>query len=328
MLFVDNREITDPRVNLALEEHLLRHLATDQELLLFYINEPSIIIGRNQNAVEEINCEYVNAHGVHVVRRLSGGGAVYHDLGNLNFSFIAPNHPENVLNFKKFNGPVIRVLNDLGVPAELGARNDILAGGRKISGNAQFVAGKRMYSHGTLLLNSDLSRVNEALNVKPAKYESKGVKSVRSRVANISEFLSAPLSMSEFTQALLRGIFGEGDIPEYPLSEEDWQAIEKLADERYRRWEWNFGHSPDFNVERTHRFVLGRVEARFDVHEGLIRGAKLCGDFFGREDVAELESELIGTRYERASVERLLSGVDLSRYISGMTSQDFLELFC
>lgn len=172
MWFVDNEKVTDPRVNLAIEEHLLRTFDTEEDILLFYINQPSIIIGRNQNTIEEINQEYVEKNGIIVVRRLSGGGAVYHDLGNLNFSFITQNQAENIHNFRKFTAPVIEVLRKMGVPAELSGRNDIVVDGRKISGNAQYIAGRRMVSHGTLLLNSDLEQVVEALNVKASKIES------------------------------------------------------------------------------------------------------------------------------------------------------------
>jgi lipoate-protein ligase A len=186
MLFVDNENQNDASINLAIEEYLIRNIALEDEILLFYINGPSIIIGRNQNTVEEINVDHVRANDIKVVRRLSGGGAVYHDLGNLNFSFIAPNSTDNFHNFRKFTQPVIDVLQAMGVPAELSGRNDIVVAGRKISGNAQYVSGPRMVSHGTLLWNTKLNVVAESLRVKQAKIESKGIKSVRSRVANIT----------------------------------------------------------------------------------------------------------------------------------------------
>src|SRR6185437_10719137 len=190
MLFVDNRDVTDARLNLALEEHVLRNRVEDDDLLLFYVNAPAIIIGRNQNTIEEIDPDVVAARGIRVVRRISGGGAVYHDLGNLNFSFMTRDVSGRFNRYDRFNGPVVDVLRDLGVPAELSGRNDILAGGRKISGNAQFATADRMFSHGTLLFDSNLDDVTAALRPRPGKVESKGVKSIRSRVANISEFLN------------------------------------------------------------------------------------------------------------------------------------------
>src|SRR3712207_6001324 len=195
MLFIDNRGITDARVNLALEEYVFRNKPAAEDCLLFYVNAPAIIIGRNQNTAEEIDADVVAARGIRVVRRVSGGGAVYHDLGNLNFSFMTPDVSGRFSRYDHFTRPVVETLRAVGVPAELGGRNDILAGGRKISGNAQFATPSRMFSHGTLLLDSDLEAVTAARRPKPGKVESKGVKSIRSRVANIAEFLPEPLAV-------------------------------------------------------------------------------------------------------------------------------------
>ncbi len=328
MWFVDNEKVTDPRVNLAIEEHLLRTFDTEEDILLFYINQPSIIIGRNQNTIEEINQEYVEKNGIIVVRRLSGGGAVYHDLGNLNFSFITQNQAENIHNFRKFTAPVIEVLREMGVPAELSGRNDIVVDGRKISGNAQYIAGRRMVSHGTLLLNSDLEQVVEALNVKASKIESKGIKSVRSRVANICEFLPEPVDMETFRLRLLHGIFGGAEnVRQYHLTREDWDNIHRLTAERYGTWEWNYGHSPAFNVQKTQRFAMGEIDARIDVERGMIRSVIFYGDFIGEKDSAELAEKLTGVRYERSSLETALQGVDLSRYFAGLSLPEFLDFF-
>jgi lipoate---protein ligase len=326
MLFVDNENATDPFLNLALEEHLLRNVEADEDILLFYINEPSIIIGRNQNTLEEINHPYVQSKGIHVVRRLSGGGAVYHDLGNLNFSFITTNARENIQNFRKFTAPVIKVLQSLGIPAELGGRNDILVHGRKISGNAQYVAGQRMVSHGTLLYESDLSQVVEALNVKMTKIESKGIKSVRSRVANISEFMDEPLDVLAFRRRLLEGIFeGKNPIPQYELTGSDWEAAHKLAYEHYRSWEWNYGRSPAFNVHKVQRFSVGEIEARIDVSHGTIRSIKFYGDFLGLGDVRELEDRLSGARYDPHALKAILEAVDISVYFGGVDREVFIR---
>ena len=211
MLYVDNRGITDARLNLALEEHVLRNRVENDDLLLFYVNAPAIIIGRNQNTIEEINADVVNNRGIRVVRRISGGGAVYHDLGNLNFSFMTRDVSARFNRYDLFNQPVVEVLRSLGVPAEIGGRNDILAEGRKISGNAQFATAGRMFSHGTLLLDSNLDDVTAALRPKPGKVESKGVKSIRSRVANIAEFLREPIGVTELRDRILERIFGTSD---------------------------------------------------------------------------------------------------------------------
>jgi len=325
MIFVDNQNNFDPRINLAIEEHLLRTLDTEDDILLFYINQPSIIIGRNQNTLEEINHEYVENNGVHVVRRLSGGGAVYHDFGNLNFSFISNYSRDNFKNFKKFTGPVIEVLRSMGVPAELSGRNDILVEGRKISGNAQYTTSRRMYSHGTLLLDTNLEHLVASLNVKMSKIESKGIKSVRSRVANISEYLNEKMDTVTFRKRLLEGIFnGSSTIPEYKLSDEDWKAIRKLFDERYSTWEWNYGHSPDFNVKKVERFPFGEVEARIDVHKGIIQALKIYGDFQGEGDIQDIENALVGVRFDRASMDEALKGLPVDRYFGGFSTEEFL----
>ena len=327
MIFIENEGITDPRINLALEEYALRNFGESDDYLLFYINGPSIIIGRNQNTLEEINDEYVRENGIHVVRRMSGGGAVYHDEGNLNFSFITNYKKENLHNFKKFTKPVIQVLKQMGVDAEMSGRNDILAEGRKISGNAQFSTGKRMFSHGTLLFNSDLEEVTRALEVKMSKIESKGHKSVRSRVANISEFLNDKLSVSEFRQRLLDGLYRERDNFEaYHLTDDEWKAVHDLRDEKYGNWDWNFGRSPDFNIQRSKRFPVGEIDLRLDVEKGHIKNLKIYGDFFGREPVDEIEEMLKDVRYEPSDIEIALNGIEIQEYFGDVEKAEFLDL--
>ncbi|MBD7965551.1 lipoate--protein ligase [Fictibacillus norfolkensis] len=327
MLFIDNENITDPRVNLAIEEFALKHLDINETYLLFYINEPSIIIGKNQNTVEEINADYVRDEGIHVVRRLSGGGAVYHDLGNLNFSFITKDDGNSFHDFKKFTDPVVKALNKLGVNAELSGRNDILADGKKISGNAQFSTKGRMFSHGTLLFDSEIENVVSALNVRMDKIESKGIKSIRSRVTNIREHLDEDMTMEEFKQTLLTYLFEEFDsIPKYELTESDWEEIRKISRERYANWDWNYGKSPKFNVELSNRFAAGSVDIRLHIVKGIIQESKIFGDFFGVGDVSDIENKLNGVRYDREAIEEVLGDLDLSHYFGNVTRQEFLDL--
>lgn len=327
MLFIDNKGITDPRINLAIEEYALKNLDINDTYLLFYINEPSIIIGKNQNTIEEINTDYVEKHGIHVVRRLSGGGAVYHDLGNLNFSFITKDDGESFHNFRKFTEPVIAALKRLGVNAELSGRNDILAGGRKISGNAQFSTKGRMFSHGTLLFNSEMEHVVSALKVKKDKIESKGIKSIRSRVTNISEFLTEKITIQEFRSLLLNSIFeGKEEIPQYVLSAQDWEKINQLSKERYQNWEWNYGKSPRFNVQHSHRFPVGQIDVRFEVNKGIIENCKIYGDFFGVGDVSEIENKLKNIRYEKKELEKALQDINIPYYFGNISKEDFLRL--
>jgi len=327
MLFIDNKGITDPRINLAIEEYALKNLDINETYLLFYINEPSIIIGKNQNTIEEINTEYVESNRIHVVRRLSGGGAVYHDLGNLNFSFITKDDGESFHNFRKFTEPVVAALRNLGVNAELSGRNDLEVNGRKISGNAQFSTKGRMFSHGTLLLNSEMDHVVSALKVKKEKIESKGIKSVRSRVANISEFLTENLDIQEFRSLILKFIFeGLDEIPEYVLTEADWEKIHQLSKERYQNWEWNYGRSPKFNLQHSHRFPVGSIDVRLEVNKGIVEHCKIYGDFFGVGDVSEIENRLKGLRYEKNAIEKALSEVDTTYYFGNVSNEEFINL--
>ncbi|OOE12978.1 lipoate--protein ligase [Fictibacillus arsenicus] len=327
MLFIDNENITDPRVNLAIEEFALKHLDINETYLLFYINEPSIIIGKNQNTVEEINAEYVRDQGIHVVRRLSGGGAVYHDLGNLNFSFITKDDGNSFHDFKKFTDPVVKALKKLGVNAELSGRNDILADGKKISGNAQFSTKGRMFSHGTLLFDSEIENVVSALNVRMDKIESKGIKSIRSRVTNIREHLDEDMTMEEFKETLLTYLFEEFDsVPKYELTENDWTEIRKISRERYANWDWNYGKSPKFNVELSNRFAAGSIDIRLHIVKGIIQESKIFGDFFGVGDVSDIENKLNGIRYDREEIEKVLEDIDLKHYFGNVSRQEFLDL--
>lgn len=328
MLFIDNKGITDPTINLAIEEYCVKNLDINETYLLFYINEPSIIIGKNQNTVEEINADYVREKGIHVVRRLSGGGAVYHDLGNLNFSFITKDDGDSFHNFKKFTEPVTVALGKLGINAELSGRNDILAEGRKISGNAQFATKGRMFSHGTLLFDSEIDHVVSALNVKLDKIQSKGIKSIRSRVANIAEFLNEKITIEEFKQLLLENIFeGESEIPTYELTEEDWKEIHKISEERYRNWDWNYGKSPKFNLQHSHRFPVGQVDVRLEVQKGVVSECKIYGDFFGALDVCDIEERLSGKVFDKEAFAAALADVEVPRYFGNITKEDFLSLF-
>ncbi len=326
MRLIFNNDNRDPYLNLALEEYCVRNLDTSEPFLLLYINDPSIIIGKHQNTLEEINLPYVRENGIPVVRRISGGGAVFHDHGNLNFSFITSFAKGQMLRFEEFTRPVIRALAGLGVHAELGGRNDITVDGRKISGNAQFTTVHSMLSHGTLLFDSGLDRVAEALSVKTDKIASKGVKSVRSRVANITEFLPQPITMEQFREHLVRSIFdGQDPIPAYHLDNQEWQQVRTLADSVYRKWDWNYGRSPRFNIQRVHRFPIGKIDARIEVHEGRIKTIRIYGDFLGCGDLTGLESSLIGVPYDPDQLGCALLGTDLAGVFGGLDRDEFVR---
>lgn len=331
MRWVDNEGNTDAMLNLALEEYVLRERMGDEDLLLFYVNAPAIIIGRNQNTIEEIAPDVVEARGIQVVRRISGGGAVYHDLGNLCFSFMTRDVSGRFNRYDRFNGPVVDVLQSLGVPAMQTGRNDIVADGRKISGNAQFAMSDRMLSHGTLLFDSKLDDVGDALRPRPGKVESKGAKSVRSRVANISEFLRAPLTVGELRERILERIFGtsaRGQVPRVELTDDDWQHVRDLRERKYATWDWNYGQNPPSNVQRAQRFVAGEIDVRYDIQEGRIASVRIFGDFLGRHEVSELETLLIGVRFERVGIEAVLASTAERNYFGAIEPHEVRALLC
>jgi len=327
MKLISNNNINDASINLALEEFCVRNFDVENEMyLLFYINSPSIIIGKHQNTIEEINQKYVEENNIKVVRRISGGGAVYHDFGNLNFSFITKYSPEFFHNFEKFTLPVIETLNEMGINAVLGGRNDILVEGRKISGNAQFTNLKSMFSHGTLLFDSNLEDVVQALNVKVDKIESKGIKSIRSRVANINEFLNEDISMEQFKEKIVKNIFKDYEkLPIYFLSDEQWEEVEKLSNSKYRTWEWNYGRSPEFNIQKIKRFDFGQIDARINVKDGIIKNIKFFGDFLGYGDTEDLEKILIGIKYKTQDISDSIKEVNLDFYFGKININDFVN---
>ena len=324
MLYADNQNITDPRLNLALEEYLLRHVPVEEAILLFYVNEPSVILGRNQNTLEEIDPDYVAAHGVQVVRRLSGGGAVYHDLGNLNFSFIT-NGSRDLHNFQRFTEPVIRVLNQLGVPAALHGKSDIYVAGKKISGNAQYLARERMVSHGTILFDSDLEALLRALNPRQVQIESKAVQSIRAVVGNVKEWLPE-MDTAVLRQALLTGIFEGGPVAQVPLTAVDWERIHQMKAERYDTWEWNYGRSPRFTVQKEQPWGQGTAGVRLDVERGHICGVEFLGELAANPVSAALADGLLGLRYERGALATAVHALDSSVWPDNLTEALLLDL--
>lgn len=314
----------DPNYNLAFEEYLLLN-HKEGDLLMLWQNDNTIVCGVHQNVEEEINRAYVDEHGVNVVRRTTGGGAVYHDMGNLNYSFITDVGEASEMSIQSFTVPVVKALAAMGVTAEANGKNDIVVEGCKVSGTAQRIAGNRILHHGTLLFDSDISKVAGALKPKEEKFQSKSTKSVRSRVGNIRSFLPKDLTLNEFWNILKKEL-SEGGIREERLCDAELVEVEKLAKEKYRTYEWVYGRSPAYTLKGHRRTDGGTIEAYADIKEGKIAHIQVFGDFMARKNVADIEDALVGCAFRKADVSEILSQFVLTDYLGGVTEADLLDV--
>ncbi len=336
MLYITDNN-TDPYWNLAAEEYLLKNFT--QPIFRLWRNSSSIIIGQYQNAIAEIDMDYVKSNEIKVVRRLTGGGAVFHDLGNLNFTFIEPHTKSEEANamFRRFTAPILEALNTLGVKAYLEGRNDLLIDGRKFSGNAMCISNKRVLQHGCMLFSTSMNNLAAALKSRPEKFIGKAVQSNVSRVTNISEHLRTPMSIDEFQQYLgeyickncnLSGQNGEiTKITPYTYTEADLEAIEKLKNEKYSLDSWNFGHSPAYSSHNIKKFPGGLLEFHFTVKKGSIDGLEIFGDYFFTKPTEEFTAAIIGTEHTEDALLAKLSEVNVSEYFSGVSKEELCEMF-
>jgi lipoate-protein ligase A len=323
MLCIYNKN-TNPYFNLACEEYILKEF--NEECFMLWRNSPCIVVGKNQNTLSEINKDYVDKNNITIVRRLSGGGAVFHDLGNINFTFIS-NQKETFNDFKRFTVPIIDALKQLNVNAEFSGRNDLTIDGKKFSGNAQYCYKNRVLHHGTLLFSANVKDISQSLNVKEKKFEGKAVKSVKSRVTNISSHLKSPMKVEEFIEFLMNYVvnnYAESKL--YTLTEEDIKNIGKLADEKYSTWEWNYGSSPKYSYKNEMKCKGGLIEFNCNIEKGYIKDAKFFGDFFGIYDVSDIETTLKGTKYTEDAVRNTLSKFNIENYFSSISLEQILKL--
>ncbi|OJG73992.1 lipoyltransferase and lipoate-protein ligase [Enterococcus quebecensis] len=325
----------DIRRNLATEQYLLNQRTFDEPLVLFYIQKPCVIVGRNQNVRAEVDLHYAREHQITITRRLSGGGAVYDDLGNLSFSFVVNADHKSFGNFKLFTQPIIDALHEMGATgAEISGRNDLLIDGKKFSGNAMYTKNKKMYSHGTLMLDVDLEEVSRVLTVSEKKLASKGTKSVRSRVTNLKPYLSKEyqgISTEAFRDRLLLHLFKSDTMEdikgqEYHLTQEDEQSIDQLVANIYGNDTWIFGEEPKFTIKREEKFQGGLIEANISVEKGRIEAITIFGDYFSQRETKELESLLTGCNYEYKAIKGVLDEVEVGEYFNNVSKEEILQL--
>lgn len=325
----------DIRRNLATEQYLMNSDEMTAPFMLFYIQDSCIIVGRNQNTLEEINQQYCEEHGVTITRRLSGGGAMYQDMGNMCFSFIVPADEVRFGDFKSLVKPVVDALHDMGATgAEATGRNDIVIDGKKFSGNAMYTRDGKTFCHGTLMYNVNTDVVAKALAVPKDKIASKGIKSVRARVTNIMPYLKPEfqnLTTQEFRDELIKRIWHVDSLDEikqdaYQLTAKDEAAIDEIENRLYKNWDWVYGKSPEFTVKKRRHFDAGTIDARFLVEQGKIENVKIYGDFFGPGDVHDVEEALKGVAYEPTAIATALKKLDLQKYFAAERPEDVIEL--
>lgn len=326
MIYIVNKS-NKPDYNIALEEYCFKNLLQHEKIFILWINEPAIIIGKHQNAFEEINADYVKKHNINVVRRISGGGAVYHDLNNLNYTIISNEEKGDDFDFKTFSQPVIDTLKELGVTAEFSGRNDILIDGKKICGNAQAYIKGRIMHHGCLLFNTELSVLAKALEIPKDIISSNATKSVRSAVDNILPNLPNKISVEEFANKLLAHMKRKfPTMKEYTFSQQELAEIEKNRASKFGTWEWNWGKSPKFDINRHSRYTAGKIQVFANVKNSMIENIKFYGTFFGNNsNLEEIENALIGVRYTYTNIENKLKDLNFNDYFAGFSLEELTK---
>lgn len=330
-------ENTDPYVNMAFDEYALEQLPLDEPLFYLWQNRPAVIIGLNQDAHAEVDIKYLKEHDIALVRRVTGGGAVYHDLGNLNYTIVGRSADLN-RDYPEYTRYMLQALQALGVRAELSGRNDILVNGRKVSGYAKRVYKDRLMVHGTLMYDVDLGILEKALNPPAEKLVAKGIASVRSRVMNLRECMPQVKDIKDLKERLERYLSHDYANAEYMLTEEAKQAIEQAAKRKFATQEWIYGKRTPIarnsdkdaymSINRASRLTCGRVEIELEIRDGHIATCRFGGDFIGNLPITAMEQTLCRVRYERQALRQRLIPIGVTDYLDGTDVDELLELLC
>jgi len=314
----------DPYFNLASEEYLLKNM--QENVFLLYVNNPTIVVGKHQNTLAEINLNFVQEKGIIVARRISGGGTVFHDLGNLNFAFISSGKEGALVDYRKHTSPIIGALGTMGLDVRLGERNELILGDKKISGTASHVFKQRVLHHGTLLFSSKMKDLSSALKVIPEKFKDRAVKSVRSSVTNIQDHLVDKMDLAGFQNRILGYIFNTNDsATSYSYNSQDMKEIQNLQDSKFSTWKWNFGYSPRYEFSRAITLKTGTISLQMNVEKGIIQEVHFEGESLSLKDIHALEEMLVGTIHDPATLRIRLSGIHVEDYISGLGNEELLS---
>ncbi len=323
MLYI-KRTDTNPYFNIAAEEYVLKNFSED--CFMLWRNEASVIVGKHQNSLAEINLDFIEINNIPVVRRISGGGAVFHDLGNLNFTFIKNAIPEKLVDFRKYTDPIIAALASMGINAHFGSRNELSINGKKISGNAEHVYHNRVLHHGTLLFETKLNMLSEALNADQSKFEDKAVKSIRSQVSNISEYLSKPISIMKFEKMIYEHVLkSDNQAKFHKFNAQDIKNINELVNSKYARWDWNYAYSPKYNFNKKVETKVGCINFNLDIKNGIIRKIELKSDTIDHQSLKNIEKLLIGKLHRKEKIEIILKQKKFQNYFKNIKPYEIIN---
>lgn len=324
MIYVENNSI-NPYFNFALEYYLINEKdLKDDVIFMFWRTNPTLMIGKFQNTIEEINEEYVKNNNINVVRRITGGGTIYTDMNGWQFSFITKNYNGNGIDFKTFTTPIINALKKQGIDAYFNSRNDLLVDGKKFSGNAQCVKNGCKLHHGSILFDTNIEEMVRSITVAEDKIISKGIKSVKDRVVNLKNYLSEDVDSIKFKDMMLESLLKESSGV-YNLTKEDIKRVEEIAKEKFETWEWNYGKSPKFEIVKGKRLDGGKVEFRINVDKGIIKECKINGDFFGEGEIEDISNLLCGCRYNKEDILNILENIDINKYFYRVNKDELIE---